>query len=198
MIVLLTACLFLSGSLMFSYWLGRWRGVNMKAVGDGNPGAVNLWKAGGLKLGIAGLLLDFGKGYLPLLPLLDAGYGRGFALIPLALAPIAGHAFSPWLKGRGGKAIAVTFGVWSAMTAFEVSLAYAAILAIIKGLGRIRFKNNLGPAEADGIQVVSGMLLLLVYLLVRSSAVPVLWVWLGNFALLLYTHRAIVIRKRRR
>nr|WP_169085071.1 glycerol-3-phosphate acyltransferase [Paenibacillus sp. PL91]MBC9201118.1 glycerol-3-phosphate acyltransferase [Paenibacillus sp. PL91] len=190
MIILLTACSFLSGSLMFSYWLGLVSKKNLKAVGDGNPGALNLWKAGGYKFGIAGVLLDFLKGYLPLLFIIGTEYGQGYFIIPLAIAPIAGHAFSPFLKGKGGKAIAVTFGVWSALTGFEVSVAYAVILALFMAVNRLIFKSRLKSAQADGLQVVSGMLLLSVFLYMRMFSAAILWVWFGNFVILVYTHRA--------
>ncbi|WP_332888755.1 glycerol-3-phosphate acyltransferase [Paenibacillus selenitireducens] len=189
MMVLLIACAFLSGSLMFSYWLGLAGKKNLKAVGDGNPGALNLWKAHGYKFGIAGVLLDFAKGYLPLIWMLGSEYVQGYFIVLLALAPIAGHAFSPFLKGRGGKAIAVTFGVWSALTGFEVSLVYAVILAFMAVVSYWIYKNKPKSAEADGLQVVSGMLLLSVYLYLRMFSAVILLVWLGNFAILVYTHR---------
>ena len=61
MTIVWTVCAFLSGSFMFSYWLGLIAKKNLKTVGDGNPGALNLWKAAGYKLGIVGIILDFYK-----------------------------------------------------------------------------------------------------------------------------------------
>ncbi|WP_139995143.1 glycerol-3-phosphate acyltransferase [Paenibacillus paridis] len=194
-IILLTAGSFLSGSLMFSYWLGLLGRKNIKAVGDGNPGALNLWKATGYKLGLVGVLLDFLKGYLPVLLLVGSSYAKGFVLIPLALAPIAGHAFSPFLKGRGGKAIAVTFGVWSALTGFEASLAYAIILALLAGAARFLYKNKSKTSDGDGLQVVIGMLILSIYLTIRMFSVILLLIWLGNFSILLYRHRKEVTQR---
>jgi len=187
MIIWLTAGAFVSGSLMFSYWLGLVMRKNLKAVGDGNPGALNLWKASGYKFGLAGIVLDFLKGYLPVYA--AVGFVQGYGVIPIALAPIVGHAFSPFLKGRGGKAIAVTFGVWSGLTMFEVSLVYAVIMALLVLILRFVKKGRLSATEADGLQVVSGMLLVGAYLYARSFAPAVWWVWLGTFMLLVYTHR---------
>ncbi|MBP1995774.1 glycerol-3-phosphate acyltransferase [Paenibacillus eucommiae] len=189
MTIVLTAGLFLSGSLMFSYWLGLAAKKNLKVVGDGNPGAMNLWKASGYKLGVAGILLDFLKGYLPLLFVIESGFGQGYLIVPLALAPVAGHAFSPFLKGKGGKAIAVTFGIWSALTGFEVSLVYAVILAMMVAVTRPIYKSRPKSTAADGLQVVCGMLLLSVYLYMRMFPAAILWVWFGNCVILVYTHR---------
>ncbi|MEK4349150.1 glycerol-3-phosphate acyltransferase [Paenibacillus sp. FSL P4-0184] len=197
MIILWVAGLFLSGSLMFSYWLGLARKKNLKDIGDGNPGALNLWKSSGYKFGILGIILDFLKGYLPLLWVMGSHYSQGYFIIPLAVAPIAGHAFSPILKGKGGKAIAVTFGVWSALTGFKASLALAVILAVLKMLSSW-FKSRGNSPVSDGVQVVSGMLLLSVFLYISNWSTPILWVWFGSFLILVYTHRlelAVWVRK---
>ncbi|MGO4547730.1 glycerol-3-phosphate acyltransferase [Paenibacillus sp. 2TAB23] len=190
MMIVLTVCFFLSGSLMFSYWIALLRKKNLKAVGDGNPGAMNLWKSAGYQFGAVGMLLDFMKGYLPLLFIIGSGYSEGMLIVPLALAPIAGHALSPFLKGKGGKAIAVTFGVWSAITAFEAALAYAIILALLAAVKRWLYRSKQHSAQTDGLQVVFGMLLLFFYLYVRAFPAAIQWVWLGNMAILIYTHRS--------
>lgn len=189
MIIVWTICAFVSGALMFSYWLGRLARKNLKSIGDGNPGALNLWKAAGFRLGIAGVLLDFIKGYLVILLAVEVGGMSGYGLIPIALAPIFGHAFSPFLRGKGGKAIAVTFGVWSGLTQFEVSLALAVILAVM--LGGMKLINKWKPisSEVDGQQVVIGMLLLGIYLYVRDAAAILLWIWMGNTLLIMFKHR---------
>ncbi|MEK5255218.1 glycerol-3-phosphate acyltransferase [Paenibacillus sp. FSL F4-0125] len=188
MIILWIAGLFVSGSLMFSYWLGLARKKNLKFIGDGNPGALNLWKSSGYKFGILGIILDFLKGYLPLLWVMESHYSESYLIVPLALAPIAGHAFSPFLKGKGGKAIAVTFGVWSALTGFKASLALAVILAVLKVNGSW-YNRRVKTPVTDGLQVVSGMLLLSVYLYISKWSAPILWVWFGSFVILVYTHR---------
>lgn len=186
-LLLLTASAFLSGSLMFSYWIGSLLRRNLRSVGDGNPGAINLWKSAGMKFGLLGIALDFAKGYAPV-RLFD-GEAHGYGIVPLALAPIAGHAFSPFLKGRGGKAIAVTFGVWSALTGFEASLVYAAAMAVLVAIFRVFVRGALGSTEADALQVAIGMLVVGAYLYARGFANELLWIWFGNFLLLAFKHR---------
>lgn len=190
-IILWTALSFLSGSLMFSYWLGLIARRNLRTVGDGNPGALNLWRAAGFAYGLTGIALDFLKGWAPVFAFSAVQADPpGYGVVLVALAPIAGHAFSPFLRGKGGKAIAVTFGVWSGLTGFAASLAYAIILAAL--LATARWLVNKGKptsSEADAFQVVFGMLLLSVYLLGDGYSADVLWFWLANFLLLVYTHR---------
>ncbi len=189
MLTLWIAVSWLSGSLMFSYWLGLMARHNLKNIGDGNPGGVNLYKAAGFGWGMTGIALDFLKGYLPLMILLSSGTIEGMAIVPVAAAPVMGHAVSPFLKFKGGKAIAVTFGVWSALTQFEVSLVYAVILALlllaVRGLNRGRPTSS----KSDAAQVLLGMLLVLAYMLARHFPREMLWCWLVIFAILVYSHR---------
>lgn len=185
---------FLCGSLMFSYWLGLLAKRNLRVVGDGNPGAINLWRAAGFKYGILGILLDFLKGYFPLIIILKSGYIDNYWIVPVAIAPILGHAFSPFLKLKGGKAIATTFGIWSALTGFEVSLAYAVILALLLALSLLIKKGKFLSAERDGIQVVFGFLLLFIYLYFRRFPIEIFCVWFVNLIVLGYKN--IKIKRR--
>ncbi|RUS45750.1 glycerol-3-phosphate acyltransferase [Cohnella sp. AR92] len=194
MIILWTLIAFLSGSLMFSYWLGLHAHHNLKQIGDGNPGGANLWNAAGYSYGLAGIALDFLKGYLAVLILQHTTHPSGIKLFLIALAPIVGHCFSPFLGGKGGKGIAVTFGVWSALTDFSASLAYAIILAILWVLFRFVHRGRSMSSEVNALQVVLGMLLLLVFLIKHSGEATLLWIWAGNFALLLYAHKRELFR----
>ena len=58
---------FLSGSVLYSYNLPKHiRGVDVTArSADGNPGVSNVFKYAGVGLGIVCLLLDIGKGAVP-------------------------------------------------------------------------------------------------------------------------------------
>jgi len=56
---------FLSGSIPFSVLVvSRFLGRDVRNYGDGNPGTVNAFKAGGLRYGLAVGMLDFLKGAL--------------------------------------------------------------------------------------------------------------------------------------
>jgi acyl phosphate:glycerol-3-phosphate acyltransferase len=103
---------YLSGSIPFSVIIGKlFVKKDIRTVGDGNPGGANVLKAGGPKVGIPAILLDMFKGFLPVY--LAQKYGVGsWSLIPVCLAPILGHAFSIFLRFRGGKALGTTAGVW--------------------------------------------------------------------------------------
>jgi acyl-phosphate glycerol 3-phosphate acyltransferase len=193
MMLLWTLVSFISGSLMFSYWLGRLARFDLKQQGDGNPGAMNLWKSAGHWYGLSGIVLDWAKGYVPIVLLLRTGAissDSSHVLLPSAAAML-GHIFSPFLRWKGGKAIAVTFGVWSALTAFTASLAYAIILALLLVIVRLIDRSLPGfhSSETDGVQVVLGMLLLGGYLIAADYSTAVRWFWLISVVMLGYTHR---------
>lgn len=179
---------------MFSYWLGLMVKKDIRNVGDGNPGAFNLWHAAGYKLGILGVVFDFMKGYVPLAVLLDWSLISGMQIVAVGLAAILGHAFSPFMRLKGGIGIAVSFGVWSAATKFEVSLAYAIILAIILLIVKILNKEAPIFAESDGviggIMVVLGMYILGIYMFIKGFSNDLLALWLGNSIILTYKNKA--------
>lgn len=186
-----TILCFLSGSMMFSYWLGLLAGRNVRRYGDGNPGAANLWKSAGAAYGLAGIALDTLKGYVPVLLLIQTGGVSGFGLVLPSAAALLGHMFSPFLRGKGGKAVAVTFGVWSALTGFAASLAYAVILAVLLIGGRLLRGGRPSTSAADGFQVVLGMLLLTAVVLLWAGFAAFHLVVFGllNASLLAYAHR---------
>ncbi len=123
--ILLAVAAFWLGACPFSLWIGRWfLGKDIRDYGDGNPGTANVFRAGGRKLGYLAALSDVAKG-VPFVVL-----AHSFLELPdgvvaaIALCPILGHAFSPILKGRGGKAIAVTFGVLLALPQREMLILF--------------------------------------------------------------------------
>src|SRR5512136_624311 len=106
---------FILGSIPFSMIFARLLArTDIRTVGDGNPGGTNALKAGGLKAGLPAILLDIFKGFLPVYLAQRSGLA-GWSLLPVCVAPVLGHAFSPFLRFRGGKALGATGGVWVAL-----------------------------------------------------------------------------------
>lgn len=175
---------FFCGSLPLSVWLGRLAlGEDITQYGDSNPGASNVWRAGGARWGLLAVLLDALKGAIPV-GLAYFVFGvEGLALVAVAIAPIAGHAFSPFLGFRGGKALAVTFGIWTGLTLWIVP----SILGIFFGL----YLSIVKPA---GWAVMSGVFSLLIVLLFIGNP---LWlgVWVGMAVILAWKHRSDLAKK---
>ena len=121
---------FLLGSIPWGLVISRiFYRIDIREYGSGNIGTTNAMRSLGKGGGIAVFVLDFGKGLLSGV-LAVFIYTRFFPwgsgmLIPGTLMPPAemhaaittalagctlGHVFSPWLKFRGGKGIAVAVG----------------------------------------------------------------------------------------
>lgn len=169
---------FLSGSLPLSLWLGKIvLGVDIRDYGDGNPGAANVWRAGGKWWGLLAILLDGFKGLIPV-ALANFRLGiEGFWLVAIALAPVFGHTFSPFLHFRGGKALSTTFGIWCGLTLWLGPTVLGLALAL-----------GLAVFVVPGWAVLFGTLVLLVAILLAGADPLLLSVWLGNTAILLWTH----------
>ncbi len=95
---------------------------DIRSVGSGNPGMLNMSRAYGIKIGVLILTLDILKGLVPSLiaRLVFKHYaysGMGLdqtALFITGLGAVCGHIFPFWLKFKGGKGISTTIGVFAA------------------------------------------------------------------------------------
>ncbi|PIR31931.1 MAG: acyl-phosphate glycerol 3-phosphate acyltransferase [Alphaproteobacteria bacterium CG11_big_fil_rev_8_21_14_0_20_44_7] len=105
-ILIITAISFLIGSIPFAIVISKLAGLgDITKFGSGNPGATNMVRFGGKKLAAATLILDALKGALAV------WIASQFGLPALAfVAVIFGHCFSIFLKFKGGKGVATTFG----------------------------------------------------------------------------------------
>lgn len=128
---LLVVSAFWLGACPFSLWIGRWfLNKDIRDYGDGNPGVANVFRAGGHKSGYLAVILDIAKG-VPFVVLAHSFFGfHEGVVMAVALSAILGHAFSPFLRWRGGKAIAVTFGVLLALPQHEILIAFAVFLVL--------------------------------------------------------------------
>ncbi|MEO0086221.1 MAG: glycerol-3-phosphate acyltransferase [candidate division WOR-3 bacterium] len=183
--VALTAGGFLSGSLMFSSWLARLRGRDLKMTGDGNPGAVNAFKAAGPLVGGVALLLDFLKGALPVAAACWLLHLQGWALAPVIVAPVLGHAFPPWLSFRGGKALTVSFGVWSGVTLWEAPCLLGGLLLLSRLVFRLR----------DSLCVAVALFGLVLFVTVRFRDPALVAAALGTALVVLFKHRRELVSR---
>lgn len=130
-VTLLAIAAFALGACPFSVWVGRWLlGKDIRDYGDGNPGAANVFRAGDVKSGLIALILDIAKGF-PFVFIAHSlfRFPETVAMM-VGLSAILGHAFSPFLRLKGGKAIAVTFGVLLALPQPELLIAFVVFIVI--------------------------------------------------------------------
>ena len=176
LILLAFAC----GSLPFSVWIGKLlAGVDVRRVGDGNPGATNVFRGGNRLAGLLALMLDIAKAAAPVGLAYFNLRVRGVPMFLIAIAPILGHAFSPFLGFRGGKALATALGVWIGLTVWKASLP--AVAGVVVG------STFLTP---PGWAVMVAMAFILAALLIWLPDPLLLAVWLAQTLILAWTHRA--------
>lgn len=116
------------GTLPSAIIVARSKGVDIMAVGSGNPGASNVARALGAKWGIVVFVLDAAKGALPVAVMLG---NRPIAYL-CGAAAILGHIF-PVMRGfKGGKGIATGGGVLLALHPPILAGALVGWLVIMK------------------------------------------------------------------
>jgi acyl phosphate:glycerol-3-phosphate acyltransferase len=168
---------FLLGSIPFSLIFGRLLAKkDIRSIGDGNPGGANAIKAGGIKVGIPAIICDIGKGFVPVFLAQRNGLS-GWEIIPVCLAPILGHAISPFLRFHGGKALGATAGVWVALVGLWTFPIYATLA----------LPATLIQTE-DAWSANAGMLALLGYAIIFGENWIVVFAVL-NALLIVWTHR---------
>ena len=174
-LILVLAGLF--GSIPVSLLIARANHVDLRQVGSGNVGATNVYRALGPAWAVLAFLGDALKGALPVLAalfLFDRGPNADWWVAGAGLLAVLGHLFPPWLKVRGGKGVATSFGVmvvlaplaalaalaiWAILTAAlkVVSVASLAAAAALPAL--VFFLNPVPPNR--GLALVLGILVLI-------------------------------------
>lgn len=169
---------------MFSYWLGRIRDKDIRMVRNGNPGAYNLFKVAGWFSGFIGGFLDFLKGFIPIFFIKKSEAIGSIETVLSAGFAVLGHAFSPFLNFKGGKAISVSFGCWTALTYWEAPLILGLSLAL---LSIKRFLGKEPSPEEDALKVLIAFSFLAPYSLLRNGTLILFWII--NLSLIIYKHK---------
>lgn len=178
---------FLFGAVPFSLLVGFiFLRKDIRQFGDGNPGATNVYRAGGgVPLMILAVVFDVTKGAFPVGMATFVFRFEGLALLLAAIAPLLGHGYSPFLGFKGGKMMATTLGMWIGLTLYFIPtfgiLVFLLWYLLIKG---------------DGWVVLFLMLSVGAYILVLNPTPVWLGVWAVNTALLLWKYRQSLLTDR--
>lgn len=139
-LLLLGAAAYLVGSIPFGLVVARVKGIDLRSVGSGNIGAANAFRTLGPVGGVLVLLLDGAKGWgMATLGATPA------ARVVAGIGAIAGHNWSFFLGGKGGKGIATTFGVMLALSP-SATLAAALVWGVVVGITRYASVGSLAAA----------------------------------------------------
>lgn len=168
--------------LVFAYLLGslptalivakRFKGVDIRTIGDGNMGARNTFHAIGPRFGFMVAVIDFAKGALPVLLAYLLGLELGWQFLAGVLA-ILGHDFPLFAGFKGGQGTASTFGTMAVLFPLPTFIG----LAVYGGLFLVKRNSNLscsiGGAVIALILAVSQEWLLLAYAVTVFLFIPI-------------------------
>lgn len=127
------------GSIPTGFLVAKARGIDIRAVGSGNIGAANTFRAVGKIAGVFVLLIDALKGYaavwlcvwiLKFFGITDSGLVIHYQVLAGIFA-VLGHNYTCWLGFKGGKGIATTAGVYLALAPLAVGIALGAFILTI-------------------------------------------------------------------
>lgn len=156
------------GSLPFAVLVARMAGVDIFAVGTGNPGASNVFRKVGRKHGAAVFALDIIKGVVAVLVGMLMGCPE--VLLPIAAAfAIVGHWLPVFMRFKGGAGLATGVGIGVAL------LGIWGLIPTVVGLASL-------PIIRDGPRAAAAALTAAVVTAILTGPN---WIALGGMALIL-------------
>ena len=114
--VILIIGAYLLGSIPFGLIIAKAHGKDLRSIGSGNIGATNLARVLGKKWSFLCFALDVTKGLLPMLVATSLyscppAITELFLALAVGCAAVFGHIFPIYVKFKGGKRVATSFGV---------------------------------------------------------------------------------------
>jgi len=188
---------YLLGSIPFGLLIARRKGVDVRRYGSGKTGTTNVLRTVGGKAAAMVFGLDLLKGILAVVVaglMIGRDYvvidghavGMLIAQVMAALAAMAGHNWSVFLKFRGGRGVATFFGGLVAL--FPLAALFGGEIFVI-GTGLSKFVS-LGSIAA----VVSTYAVLVPLTIVNGFPIEYLIYALIGAVVILVTHRSNIAR----
>jgi glycerol-3-phosphate acyltransferase PlsY len=127
---------YLLGSVPFAFLIAWAHGKDLRTIGSGNIGATNLARAVGRTWGYVCFALDMLKGLAPMAIVgaivgVPENPGRLSLWLLVGAAAILGHVFPIYLRFKGGKGVATSFGVALGLWPYFTLCAAIALLVWI-------------------------------------------------------------------
>ncbi len=168
---------YLLGSIPFGYLLVRvFHGEDVRAGGSGNIGATNVARTSPA-LGVATLVLDAGKGLaaVALARVLFHEPHLSLVMTMAAFFAVVGHLFPVWLKFRGGKGVATSFGSFALLAPKSIVCVVGIFLIVLAAfryvsLGSV-FAAALFPLLAWSLHEVEPS----PFVLITAASLLVIW-----------------------
>jgi glycerol-3-phosphate acyltransferase PlsY len=186
---------YLLGSIVGSLVIGRFRGVDIRALGSGNAGATNALRTQGKRIALGVLVIDLAKGWVAthlIAPALLPGIApaapalHAWCVTVCGLAVILGHVYPLWFGFRGGKGVATLVGTVLGIHPWLLLPMVLTWLAAVMLFGFVGLASMLSAfALAVAIALSAG-----------SPRAPLFSYGILVALLILFTHRANIARMR--
>ncbi len=135
---------YLLGAIPWAYILSKhYKNIDITKKGSKNLGTTNVYRTSGIKVAIVVYILDMLKGFLPIT--IASYYGLENAGIIASVFAVIGHCYSPFMKFKGGKGVAVSSGLILAINPY-LFMGLLAIQFLILFLTRIMSIASLSTA----------------------------------------------------
>ena len=184
-IVLICVAAYLIGSINFATLIAKLNSKDIRKMGSGNPGTMNVLRTMGKFWGIIVFFLDSIKGLAFALigRFLINGPDNFEMAIILGACVLLGHIFPIFDRFRGGKGVATTLGVFIAISPIVGGITLVILVAMLLGI-KYGFIGSIMAVTAFAIDSI-----IICQNDVASIVIISLW-----WALVVFAHRSNIIR----
>lgn len=142
LLAIFAVCSYFFGNINWAIIISKLKKTDIRKMGSGNPGTLNMSRNLGLGIGLLTFFLDVMKGATPTLIVFFITKDRfftdtifrvsDFGIFLCGLAVVLGHIYPVFFKFKGGKGIASTIGVFLVCSSvYGWEWAVVAIMAIV-------------------------------------------------------------------
>jgi len=184
--ILVVVLFYLLGNISSSYIISKYVfDSDIRTKGSKNAGTTNALRVFGFKAGLLTFLGDYFKGTIAvLLTYFVAKYFKvdvDLCRYLAALAVVLGHDWPVFLKFRGGKGVATTYGAMLAISPLSTLFAMLFFIVIV------------GLTRYVSIGSILGVFLFPIFMYIRHDSLGV-WTSVILFLLVVYRHRENIYR----
>jgi len=153
---------YLIGGIPFGYLIAVIKGIDIRTEGSGNIGATNVGRVLGKKYGSIIFILDMLKGFIVVffIPALVSSAVNiptttdNLLVVLCGFCAVLGHAFPVYLKFKGGKAVATSFGVFIWLVPISIGVAFGVWLLTVIVTRYVSLGSMIGSLSLVGVIVI--------------------------------------------
>jgi glycerol-3-phosphate acyltransferase PlsY len=157
-------------------------GIDVREMGSGNIGATNVTRVFGWWAGVLVFAIDFFKGAIPVWLAQTYYPDDKWLIAAVGFGVVLGHCFSVFLKLRGGKGVATSFGCMAVLTPLGAGIAGFVYLTV------------LATTRISAMGSLAGLLTVLIYISIIRPAVPFIVLTLAIGFVVIWRHKPNIAR----